>query len=138
MARRPSKIPETAEPAPQPEWRALGTLWPYLQDFPGRVLAAMACLITAKVAGVILPLILKHIVDSLQRPAEAIVVVPLALLAAYGLLRFGNVLFGELRDVVFGRVEMRAQRRAALNVFRHLHQPDLDFHLSPRTGGLSR
>jgi ATP-binding cassette, subfamily B, heavy metal transporter len=138
MVRHISRIPESGEPASAPEWRALGTLWPYLQDFPGRVAAAMACLVVAKVAGVLLPLLLKHIVDALQGPGEAMVVVPLALLAAYGVLRFGNVLFGELRDVVFGRVEMRAQRRAALNVFRHLHALDLDFHLSRRTGGLSR
>jgi len=138
MARRVSKIPESGEPAPAPEWRALGTLWPYLADFPGRVIVAMACLVLAKVAGVVLPLVLKFIVDRLQSPDGAIVIVPLALLAAYGALRFTNVLLGELRDVVFGRVAERAMRRAALNVFRHLHALDLDFHLSRRTGGLSR
>jgi ABC-type transport system involved in Fe-S cluster assembly fused permease/ATPase subunit len=137
MARRPSKLPESGEVAPQPEWRALATLWPYLKDFPVRVGVAMACLGLAKVAGVVLPLVLKRIVDQLQAP-DALVVVPLALLAAYGALRFANVLLGELRDVVFGRVAERAMRRAALNVFRHLHALDLDFHLSRRTGGLSR
>ena len=139
MVRRLSKIPESGEPAPAGgEWRALATLWPYLQDFPGRVALALACLALAKVAGVVLPLVLKYIVDSLQGGQDALVVVPLALLAAYGLLRFGNVLFGELRDVVFGRVAERAMRRAALQVFEHLHALDLDFHLSRRTGGLSR
>jgi len=138
MVRRLSKIPESGEPAPAPEWRALGTLWPYLKDFPGRVALAMGCLVLAKVAGVVLPLILKYIVDRLERPGEAFVIVPLALLAAYGALRFANVLLGELRDVVFGRVAERAMRRAALNVFRHLHALDLEFHLSRRTGGLSR
>ncbi|MGQ0586124.1 MAG: ABCB family ABC transporter ATP-binding protein/permease [Gammaproteobacteria bacterium] len=143
MVRRISKIPESGEPAPAPEWRALGTLWPYLKDFPGRVIVAMSCLVLAKVAGVVLPLVLKGIVDSLdsgfrRNDDSALVVVPLALLAAYGALRFANVLLGELRDVVFGRVAERAMRRAALNVFRHLHALDLDFHLSRRTGGLSR
>jgi ATP-binding cassette subfamily B protein len=138
MARRPSKVPESGEVAPQPEWRALATLWPYLKDFPVRVGVALACLALAKVAGVVLPLILKQIVDRLQSPDGALVIVPLALLAAYGALRFTNVLLGELRDVVFGRVAERAMRRAALNVFRHLHALDLDFHLSRRTGGLSR
>jgi ATP-binding cassette subfamily B protein len=136
--KRPSRVPESGEAATQPEWRALATLWPYLKDFPGRVVLAMACLIVAKVAGVVLPLILKHIVDRLQGGPDALIVAPLALLAAYGLLRFGNVLFGELRDVVFGRVAERAMRRAALQVFEHLHRLDLDFHLSRRTGGLSR
>ena len=138
MVRRLSKIPESGEPARAPEWRSLGTLWPYLRDFPGRVALAMGCLVLAKVAGVVLPLVLKHIVDRLERPGDALVIVPLALLAAYGALRFVNVLLGELRDVVFGRVAERAMRRAALNVFRHLHALDLDFHLSRRTGGLSR
>jgi ABC-type transport system involved in Fe-S cluster assembly fused permease/ATPase subunit len=138
MARRGSKIPESGEAPLTPEWKALGTLWPYLRDFPVRVAVAMACLVLAKLAGVVLPLVLKHIVDRLQSPDGAIVIVPLALLAAYGALRFTNVLLGELRDVVFGRVAERAIRSAALNVFRHLHALDLDFHLSRRTGGLSR
>ena len=138
MARRLSKIPESGEPAPAPEWRALATLWPYLKDFPGRVVLAMVCLALAKIAGVVLPLVLKHIVDRLQGPDNVLVIVPLALLAAYGALRFSNVLLGELRDVVFGRVAERAMRRAALNVFRHLHALDMEFHLSRRTGGLTR
>jgi len=139
MVRRVSKIPESGEPAPAGgEWRALATLLPYLREFPGRVTLALSCLALAKVAGVVLPLILKHIVDRLEPGQGPLVVVPLALLAAYGVLRFGNVLFGELRDVVFGRVAERAMRRAALNVFEHLHRLDLDFHLSRRTGGLSR
>ncbi len=128
----------TAAQPPGGEWRALGTLLPYLLEFPGRVTLALACLILAKLAGVLLPLLLKHIVDGLESGADAVVVVPLALLAAYGVLRFANVLFGELRDVVFGRVSERAMRRAALSVFQHLHALDLDFHLSRRTGGLSR
>jgi ABC-type transport system involved in Fe-S cluster assembly fused permease/ATPase subunit len=139
MVRRISKIPESGEPVPEGSaWQALAGLAPYLRDFPGRIALALACLALAKVAGVILPLVLKHIVDGLQPGQDALVVAPLALLAAYGVLRFGNVLFGELRDVVFGRVAERAMRRAALNVFEHLHTLDLDFHLSRRTGGLSR
>ena len=139
MVRRVSKIPESgAPPPPGSAWQALASLRPYLRDFPGRVVLALACLALAKVAGVVLPLVLKHIVDRLQAPGDALIVVPLALLAAYGVLRFANVLLGELRDVVFGRVSERAMRRASLEVFRHLHALDLDFHLSRRTGGLSR
>ncbi|MGH8528624.1 MAG: ABCB family ABC transporter ATP-binding protein/permease [Nevskiales bacterium] len=120
------------------EWQALRTLTPYLLEFPGRVGLALGCLVLAKLAGVVLPLLLKKIVDGLDSSADAVIVVPLALLAGYGALRFANVLFGELRDVVFGRVSERAMRRAALNVFQHLHALDMDFHLSRRTGGLSR
>src|SRR5712671_2705461 len=64
--------------------------------------------------------------------------VPLALLAAYGLLRFSTTLFAELRDVVFVRVTQRAIRRVALTVFRHMHNLSLRFHLERQTGGVSR
>jgi ATP-binding cassette subfamily B protein len=113
------------------------TLWPYLREFPLRVVLAMACLIGAKLAGVTLPMLMKHLVDALSGKHGPLVV-PMALLLAYGGLRFLNIIFGELRDLIFGRVAERAQRRAALRVFKHLHGLDLDFHLSRRTGGLSR
>ena len=119
----------------------LATLWPYLTEFPGRVVLAMALLIGAKLAGVWLPQLLKHLVNAMSGKglaAGAVLAVPLGLLLAYGFVRFLNVLFGELRDVVFGKVAERAQRRAALRVFEHLHRLDLEFHLSRRTGGLSR
>ncbi len=137
--RRPTRLPESnsTEPPRGGEWRSLATLLPYLREFPARVSLALACLVLAKLSGVALPLVLKHLVDSLGSHAT-LIAVPLALLAGYGLLRFANVLFGELRDVVFGRVTERAIRRASLDVFRHLHTLDLDFHLTRRTGGLSR
>ena len=57
---------------------------------------------------------------------------------AYGAARFSNVFFAELRDTVFGRVTERAMRRIGLQVFRHVHSLDLDFHLNRRTGALAR
>ena len=136
--RRPTRLAEsTLEAAPELDWRALKTLWPYLTEFPWRVTFALLCLALAKVAGVMLPLALKELVDALG-PSKALISVPLALLFAYGALRFANGALGELRDVIFGRVSERAQRRAALSVFRHLHRLDLDFHLTRRTGGLTR
>ena len=141
--RRPSRVPESTAPAadaanPTMEWRAVVSLFPYLREFPGRVFLAMAFLVDAKLAGVALPQFLQHVVDALDAKDGSPIVVPLALLFAYGGLRFANVLFGELRDVVFGRVAERAVRRAALSVFEHLHRLDLEFHLTRRTGGLSR
>jgi ATP-binding cassette subfamily B protein len=135
------RTPDTADQAPPLKVRAtLATLWPYMTEFPGRVVLAMSLLIAAKLAGVYLPQLLKHLVNALTAHpgAGAVVAVPLALLLAYGAARFANVLFGELRDVTFGKVAERAQRRAALRVFDHLHRLDLDFHLSRRTGGLAR
>ena len=136
---RPNRLPESpAGDDPHADWRLIYQLLPHLKDFPGRILLALGCLIVAKLSGVALPMLLKHIVDGLDAGKQAIVIVPLSLLLAYGFARFVNVLMSELRDVVFGRVAERAMRRGALQVFRHLHALDLDFHLSRRTGGLSR
>ena len=119
------------------EWRALGTLVPYLWEYKGRVLLALGCLVTAKLTNVAVPLVMKEVVDGLD-PSLAIVAVPVALLAIYGCLRFSTTLFAELRDVVFVRVTQRAIRRVALGVFRHLHSLSLRFHLDRQTGGMTR
>jgi ATP-binding cassette subfamily B protein len=119
------------------EWKTVRTLLPYLLEYKWRVLLALACLITAKLANVGVPLIMKQVVDRLEG-ATAIVAVPVALLAIYGILRFSATLFGELRDVVFVPVTQRAIRRIALGVFRHLHSLSLRFHLERQTGGMTR
>ena len=119
------------------EWKAVPALLPYLWEYKWRVVAALACLVTAKLANVGVPLVMKEVVDGLD-PSLQIVAVPVALLAAYGLLRFSTTLFQELRDVVFIRVTQRAIRRVALGVFRHLHSLSLRFHLDRQTGGMTR
>ncbi|MDR3417896.1 MAG: ABC transporter ATP-binding protein/permease [Nevskia sp.] len=140
MAHPRRRNPDTGTDAGPPlrAGKVLLTLWPYLTEFPLRVAAAMSLLIAAKLAGVWMPQLLKHLVNALTPRNGAILTVPLGLLLAYGALRFANVLLGELRDVAFGRVAERAQRRSALRVFQHLHRLDLDFHLTRRTGGLAR
>ncbi len=120
------------------DWKTLTGLIPYLLEYKSRVAAAMLFLIFAKLANVTIPIILKFIVDDLDSAKAQVLSVPFALLFAYGALRFGTVLFGELRDAVFARVTERAMRRVGLDVFQHLHRLELDFHLSRRTGGLSR
>jgi len=127
---------ETAAPRRR-EWRVVPMLLPYLWEYRWRVAIALACLVTAKLANVGVPLVLKEVVDSLD-PTRAAVAVPFALLAVYGLLRLSTTLFAELRDVVFVRVTQRAIRRLALTVFRHLHALSLRFHLERQTGGVSR
>ncbi|MCC5859383.1 MAG: ABC transporter ATP-binding protein/permease [Ectothiorhodospiraceae bacterium] len=108
-------------------------------EYRGRVALALLFLVGAKLANVAVPVVLKFIVDHFEdRPVDAVVAVPLALLAGYGLLRFSAVFFGELRDAVFARVAERAMRRVSLEVFRHLHRLELAFHLSRRTGALAR
>jgi ATP-binding cassette subfamily B protein len=121
-------------------WRVFVQLWPFLTEFRVRVALALLCLVAAKVASITLPFVLKNTVDTLDvnEQTATLVLVPFALVAAYGGLRLANVLFGEFRDTLFGRVTERAMRRLGIKVFKHLHQLDLDFHLNRQTGGLSR
>lgn len=122
-------------------WQAFSLILPYLFEFKKRIAFALACLVLTKVASVYLPFILKDIVDTLDTNAAdkfTPLVVPLGLVAAYGMVRLSIVVFAEIRDTLFGRVTERAIRRIGLKVFRHLHQLDLDFHLNRQTGGLSR
>jgi ATP-binding cassette, subfamily B, heavy metal transporter len=128
------------DPAPaqrRNEWRAVALLVPYLWEYRGRVALALACLVVAKLANVGVPLVLKEIVDALDA-TQALIAMPFALLAAYGVLRLSATLFAELRDLVFVRVTQRAIRRLALSVFRHLHALSLRFHLERQTGGVAR
>jgi ATP-binding cassette subfamily B protein len=118
-------------------WQTLRTLLPYLLEFKGRVILALSFLTAAKLANVGVPLLMKQIVDSLDAKT-AVLVLPVALLVIYGLLRLSTTLFAELRDIVFVRVTNRAIRRVALQVFRHLHSLSLRFHLDRQTGGVSR
>lgn len=140
----PPSTREAPETAWSGDWKIVKSLIPYLLEFPTRVFFAMAFLVLAKVANVILPIILKGIVDGLSTGAALsldtaqLISLPLALLIAYGLLRFSTTFFGEIRDVIFSRVAERGMRRIGLKVFSHLHTLDLDFHLSRKTGGLSR
>ncbi|MFC6671749.1 ABCB family ABC transporter ATP-binding protein/permease [Marinobacterium aestuariivivens] len=118
--------------------QTLKSLVPYLLEYRLRIALALGCLVAAKLASVGMPFILKHIVDALDSSQGAAMALPLGLLLAYGSVRFANVLFGEIRDTIFGRVTERAMRRIGLTVFRHLHALELDFHLNRSTGGLSR
>ncbi|AYA63987.1 ABCB family ABC transporter ATP-binding protein/permease [Alteromonas sp. RKMC-009] len=135
---RPSRF--NVSPDTPVRWHVLNQLWPYLLEFKSRVAIALACLIAAKLAAIGLPYVLKYTVDSLNTKdaATGLVAVPLALIVAYGTLKLLNVIIGEVRDTLFGRVTERAMRRMGLRVFKHLHDLDLSFHLNRQTGGLSR
>ena len=126
------------EPNQKINWHIIRIIWPYLMEYRNRVLLALGCLILAKLGNVVGPFILKYIVDALDSEKTQLIAAPIALVLAYGLARFANVLFGELRDTIFGYVTERAMRKIGIKVFRHLHNLDLDFHLNRRTGGLSR
>ncbi len=135
---RSHSLTEIPRPAWQRnDWRTIRTLLPYLLEFKVRVTIALLLLASAKLANVGVPLVMKGVVDALD-PSQAMVVMPLALLVMYGVLRLSTTLFAELRDIVFVRVAKRAIRRVALQVFRHLHSLSLRFHLERQTGGVSR
>jgi ABC-type transport system involved in Fe-S cluster assembly fused permease/ATPase subunit len=112
-------------------------LLPYLWEFRGRVVLAVIFLVSAKLANITVPIVMKKIVDGLSTD-KALLAVPVMLLLAYGALRLSSTLFNELRDVVFVKVAQRAMRRIALEVFHHLHALSLRFHLERQTGGLTR
>ena len=115
-------------------------LWP--ERDPGakaRVVLAMCLLLAAKLATVYVPVIYGRIVDALApRDNTVALVIPVALVIAYGLLRMGSAVFGELRDALFAKVQQRAVRTAARRTFEHLHALSLRFHLDRQTGALAR
>lgn len=133
---RPSHYADNADSAIN--WRVILLIWPYLLEYKRRIGLAIICLLAAKASSVGGPFLLKAIVDSLDNPTAQIVAAPIALVLAYGFARFSMSLLGELRDTLFGRVTERAMRRLGLQVFEHLHQLDIGFHLERRTGGLAR
>ena len=135
-----------SEPVPQKNGTELNVdlkqtfnyLWPYLWDFKSHVIWAMLTLVGAKAATLLMPWALKHIVDSVDRSLHPELFLPVFFIIFYGLLRFGSVFFGEIRDALFGRVTEHAMRKVGLRVFRHLHSLELAFHLDRATGGISR
>jgi ATP-binding cassette subfamily B protein len=138
--------PTTIEPGqfkPGKQLRTLCNLLPYLwprerADLRLRVVLAIVFLVAAKAANVCVPILLRAAVDGLGVPVESIVVVPLAVLLAYGAARVLALGFGELRDALFAKVAQHAIRRVALATFQRLHTLSLRFHLERQTGALSR
>ena len=134
MHARQTTLPGTAGN----DLQTLRELAPFLWNYRGRVLLALAFLVLAKVANVGIPLVLKDIVDALDINGHQQLVLPLSFLLMYGLLRLTSSLFNELRDAVFARVRHGAMRSVSLKVLEHLHRLSLRFHLERKTGGLSR
>ena len=123
------------------DWRVIRDLLPYLLEYRFRVLIALSCLIAAKVTNLGIPIVLKDLIDSLNinvNSPQALLVVPLGIIVAYGLLRIFASVFTELREALFAKVTQNAVRKVALQVFEHLHSLALSFHLARQTGGVSR
>jgi ABC-type transport system involved in Fe-S cluster assembly fused permease/ATPase subunit len=123
------------------DWNTLKRLFPYLWEYKGRAIAALLFMVGAKLANVGVPFLLKHLVDAMDVKVgdpKAVLVVPVALLFGYGLLRLSTSLFTELRELVFSKATQGATRSIALQTFRHLHALSLRFHLERQTGGMTR
>lgn len=123
--------------------RVMPYLWPQGQGWvKRRVIGAMLVLLLAKVIAVGTPILYKQAVDALAPDgATAATVLGLGavgLTLAYGFARLMNVGFQQLRDVIFTRVGQRALRQLALETFTHIHRLSLRYHITRKTGGLSR
>ncbi len=137
-----ASTPAATPAAPRSDWVTLRRLFPYLWQYKWRVMAALAFMVAAKMANVSVPLLLKELVDTMNPKggidANALLVVPVALLFAYGLLRLSTTVFAELRELIFAKATEGASRTISLQVFRHLHALSLRFHLERQTGGMTR
>jgi ATP-binding cassette subfamily B protein len=144
----PPHLPVSAASAgsnakPKGDMRALVLLAPYLWpkgafELRLRVVLAMLALLFSNAATLLIPIVYGKAVDALSGKHGALLAVPVALIAAYGLARLLTQVFNEARNAIFQKVSQRAIRQVALNVFRHLHSLSLKFHLDRQTGGLSR
>jgi len=133
MHNRQTELPATGGN----DLKTLRSLAPFLWEYRVRVVLALGFLVIAKVANVGIPLVLKGIVDALDRD-DIQLVLPLGLLLGYGALRLASSLFNELRDAVFARVRHGAMRKVSVRVLEHLHRLSLRFHLERKTGGIAR
>jgi len=138
IALHPAFARTEREHSDREDWRNLRAMMTYVWDYQGRVLIALACLVISKLAMVGVPVVLKYIVDGLDNAPEKTLVLPILLLLIYGLLRFINSGFNELRDAIFARVRYHAMNALSVSVLRHLHQMSLRYHLERNTGAISR
>jgi len=117
-------------------------LWPNKRsDLRKRVSLALICLILAKVASVYTPLILGRSVDSLTELSSGVnllMLIPIALIISYGVVRIASLTFEGMRDALFSKVSQHAIREVSLTIFKHLHSLSLQFHLNRQTGALSK
>lgn len=116
----------------------IGEFFPALWNYKARVFLALGLLLAAKGATVAVPLLLRELVDALDRSQVAVVVLPLGLLVGYGALRLATILFRELQTATFSRVRQSMMRELSVDVLRHLHRLSLRFHLTRQTGAISQ
>ncbi|XP_061454434.1 iron-sulfur clusters transporter ABCB7, mitochondrial isoform X2 [Rhineura floridana] len=127
----------------------LSYVWPKDRpDLRARVVISLGFLAGAKAMNIVVPFMFKYAVDNLNQMSgnvlnlndapNTVATMATAVLIGYGISRAGSALFNEARNAVFGKVAQSSIRRIAKNVFLHLHNLDLSFHLSRQTGALSK
>jgi len=125
-------------------WRTIRKVTPYLWPrepawVRWRVVLSMAMLVLAKLVAVYMPVLYKGAVDALADEGVPMLALgAVGLTVAYGMARLMTVGFQQLRDAIFAPVAQRALRRLALETFRHIHQLSMRYHITRKTGGLSR
>ena len=133
--------PQGSLPKQRSDRETVKRLLPYLWAYKWRVLAALTFMVGAKLANVSVPLLLKDLIDAMSfkpNDPQAVLVVPVAMLLTYGVLRLSVSAFTELRELVFAKATQGAARQIALETFEHLHGLSLRFHLERQTGGMTR
>ncbi len=132
---------------PSGGWQTMRRVGPYLWPegegwVKRRVVVALALLMIAKLVSITTPYLYKVAVDGLtgQQQGEAwlLTIGAVGMTVAYGVARWSTVVFAELRDAVFVRVGQRALRKLALETFTHIHRLSMRYHITRKTGGLSR
>jgi ATP-binding cassette subfamily B protein len=117
-------------------------LWPKKRnDLRTRVSFAVVALVLAKIASVSTPLVLGEAVNSLTELSAGInlfMLVPVALIVGYGVARIISFTFVAIRDALFSKVSQHSIRQISLNMFKHLHNLSLQFHLNRQTGALAK
>ena len=133
----------TPTPADHDSWATLKRFLPYLwpREKPAlrrRIVTAVLLVLLAKATTLTLPYAYKYAVDAMSTPGNEAAMVALSLVLAYALGRFGGVAFDNLRNMAFERVGQDATRQLAEDVFARLHRLSLRFHLSRRTGEVTK
>ncbi|KEJ95635.1 ATP-binding cassette, subfamily B [Pseudosulfitobacter pseudonitzschiae] len=125
-------------------WRTIRKVMPYLWPdnqpwVKHRVVWALVALLVSKLVSVYIPIIFRDAVNVLSgEGVSALALGAVGLTVAYGVARLMNVGFQQLRDAIFARVGQRALRMLALETFEHIHRLSMRYHITRKTGGLSR
>jgi len=157
MSKPPDPAKNPAAPLPLPAeqgatkasggWQTMRRVGPYLWPegegwVKRRVVVALVLLMIAKLVSITTPFLYKVAVDGLtgqqQGDAWLLTIGAVGMTVAYGVARWSTVVFAELRDAVFVKVGQRALRKLALETFTHIHRLSMRYHITRKTGGLSR